>query len=173
MAYLTRVAAEGFFTGSAYMRPTFRTLSRLAALVGLGILGISSGVWLYFHTQEFTQPIVVDYPIATPLPTVGPPTPTLAPGEPTPTPTGLNSFVELRQDNILLAGVILLLILLLLILLVLLLVSVVRRKQAPVIVQPQNQPVALPIQNRTDSVLNLVVGVVTTVAGAIIGHFWR
>jgi hypothetical protein len=158
------------------MRPTVRTLSRLAALIGLGILAISSGVWLYFHTQGFTQPIVLVYPTSTPLPTVGPPTPTLAPGELTPTPTQgpeFGGFAELGQDNILLAGIIALLILLLLILLVLLLVSVVRRKQAPVIVQPQNQPVALPIQNRTDSVLNLVVGVVTTVAGAIIGHFWR
>jgi hypothetical protein len=155
------------------MRLTARTVSRLAAVIGLCVLAISSGVWLYFHTQGFTQPVVVVYPTSTPVPTVGPPTPTLAPGQPTATATGeIGGLSQFSQDNVVL-GIIGLLVLLLLILLVVLLVAVVRRKQAPVIAQAQNQPAVLPVQNRGDTVLNLVVGLATTVAGAVIGHFWR
>jgi hypothetical protein len=166
-------------------------LSRFAAIIGVSILAISSLVWLIFHTEGFTQPIDVLIQTPTPLPS---PTPTFLPGTPTPAPSP--SFFGLSAGPptalLFIAGLLALLLLLLL----LLVFARGRRRGQPVTTQRRapaepgesgasqtpdqpvpahGQPAMVIIQqsSRGDTVLNVTIGLVTTIAGAIIGHYWH
>src|SRR5215831_14522510 len=98
-----------------------RRLSRFAAIIGISILAVSSLVWVFFHTEGFTQPIDLGNPTPTPLPS-----PTTTPGVTFPAIGGAPQTVILC-----LAGLFAVLFLLLL----LLVFARGRRKNQPVTVQ--------------------------------------